>query len=58
MGLNKVVVIDRGKAAGIRPPGEAVDGCSGCLATLRRGGGGPPFWRKATAAVVAVPAGK
>jgi len=34
------------------PPGEAVDGCGRCLATLRRGSGGPPFWRKATAAVV------
>jgi hypothetical protein len=28
-----------------RPPGEAVDGCSGCLATLRRGSGGAPSYR-------------
>jgi len=28
-----------------RPPGEAVDGQSGCLAWLRRGGGGAPSHR-------------
>jgi len=33
-----------------RPPGEAVAGCSGCLATLRRGGGGAPSHRSRSVA--------